>query len=74
MLDMLATRTPTERLKMVSQMFHAGKTLVLAGIQAQYPESTPGEIQAELFRRLYRSELSDDMLARICTHLLQHPR
>lgn len=69
--DMMATRTPSERAAMVGGMFHAAKTLVLAGIQAQQPDLTPAQLRAEFFRRMYGDDFSEEEVTRICAYLMR---
>jgi hypothetical protein len=67
-IEMMKTRTPSERAAMVSGMFHAGKTLVIAGIRAQRNDIKDNELKVELFRRMYGADFSEEEIARICRY------
>ena len=68
-IEMMKSKTPTERAAMVSDMFHAGKILVIAGIRAQRKDIEDNALKVELFRRMYGADFSEDEIERICRYL-----
>lgn len=71
--QMMQSRTPEERLLMVNDMFHTGKALVLASLSAQRQELTPEQVRAQLFRRMYAADFTEEELATICAQLPNTP-
>lgn len=71
--EMMQARTPTERLLMLSDMFNAGRELMLANIREEKPGLTPKEIRGELFRRMYGNEFSAEEQEKICARLSNAP-
>ncbi|HEY3376329.1 MAG TPA: hypothetical protein VGL77_02445 [Armatimonadota bacterium] len=70
---MMQSRSPQERLLMVNNMFHTGKALVLASISAQRRELTPQQTRAQLFRRMYAADFTEEELATICAQFPRSP-
>lgn len=56
--QLLAKRTPAERLQMCSRMFATAKALVLARWPGESFEQTPVEIRRQLFLRFYGKEFT----------------
>lgn len=71
--QMMQSRSPKERLLMVNNMFHTGQALVLASIAAQGRELTPQQIRAQLFRRMYAADFTEEELATICAQFPNTP-
>lgn len=72
-IELMQARTPTERLLMLSDMFNAGRQLVLANISEDKPGLTPKETRGELFRRMYGNEFSEEEQIKICARLSDAP-
>lgn len=53
MLQMIARRTPSERLKMASSMFDLGKKLMVAGLLRENGSLNEAQLRARIFLRLY---------------------
>ncbi len=64
-----ASKTPEERLRMVSSMYDAGIALLTAGIRQQQPDISDTELRGEIFRRMYYDCFSDEEMARIVRFL-----
>jgi|TARA_B100000315_G_C14457635_1_gene532186 hypothetical protein len=56
--EMLMSRTPTERLRMVSRMYDSGRKLVISGIQNGRQELNASQLRGQLFLRMYGSDFS----------------
>lgn len=67
--EMLFSRSPAERLRMASSMFDSARTLATAGILAEQPGVTPGELRAKLFLRFYGSDFPASECQRILSKL-----
>jgi hypothetical protein len=65
MAHMLATRTPTERLRMAGSMFTAGKMLLTIGLQREYGPLNQAQLRVLLLQRLYSDCFSPAELQRI---------
>jgi hypothetical protein len=52
-MDMIARKTPAERLRMASSMFESGKKLIVAGLAKEEPSLTGAQIRGRVFQRLY---------------------
>jgi hypothetical protein len=55
---MLMSRTPTERLRMVSRMYDSGRKLVIAGIQNGRQQLNVSQLRGQLFLRMYGSDFT----------------
>ena len=69
--EMIMSKTPIERLKMVSGMFDTGKKLVKAGIIAKNGVLSEAEMRAAIFTRLYQRDFSPETFQRLKNHLRQ---
>jgi hypothetical protein len=69
MADMIALRTPSERLRMASSMFDMARKLMEAGIRHENPSIDETELRARMFLRLYRDDFSKDEMKKIIKHL-----
>jgi len=56
--EMLMSRTPTERLRMVSRMYDAGRKLVISGIQNRRQQLNASQLRGQLFLRMYGSDFT----------------
>ncbi len=56
--EMLMSRTPTERLRMVSRMYDSGRKLVISGIQNGRQELNASQLRGQLFLRMYGNDFS----------------
>ncbi len=56
--EMLMSRTPTERLRMVSRMYDSGRKLVISGIQNGRQELNASQLRGQLFLRMYGSDFT----------------
>ncbi len=56
--EMLMSRTPTERLRMVSRMYDTGRKLVISGIQNRKQQLNGSQLRGQLFLRMYRSDFT----------------
>ena len=65
MLNMLAQKTPEERLRMACSMLAAAKLLVRSGIMHENPDLTEAQIRGRLFLRLYGDDFSEEEILRI---------
>jgi hypothetical protein len=63
--EMLMSRTPTERLRMVSRMYDSGKKLVISGIQNERQQLNASQLRGQLFLRMYGSDFTADDRKRI---------
>ncbi len=55
---MLMSRTPLERLRMVSKMYDSGRKLVIAGIQNERQQLNASQLRGQLFLRMYGSDFT----------------
>ena len=56
--EMLMSRTPLERLRMVSRMFDSSRKLVIAGIQNERPQISDAQLRGQLFLRMYGNDFT----------------
>ncbi|MGR3303527.1 MAG: hypothetical protein ACUZ8I_13620 [Candidatus Scalindua sp.] len=56
--EMLMSRTPTERLRMVSRMYDTGRKLVIAGIQNGRQHLNASQLRGHLFLRMYGNDFT----------------
>ena len=56
--EMLMSRTPLERLRMVSRMFDSSRKLVIAGIQNERPQISDAQLCGQLFLRMYGNDFT----------------
>lgn len=61
--EMLMRYSGIERLKMGSSMFTSARKLMLARLRTEIDD--PIELQVQLFEQTYRSDFSDEQLAKI---------
>lgn len=70
MTEMLATKTPAERLSMMFSMFESAKKLIIAGLQHD-GITDKRELKKQLFLRLYGDCFSDEEKEKILRHILK---
>jgi uncharacterized protein YneF (UPF0154 family) len=69
MREQMQAKTPSQRLRMASGMFDAGKQLALAGIMHDHPGLNEKQLRARLFMRLYGQDFSPQKCAEIISKL-----
>jgi hypothetical protein len=69
MAEMMASRTPAERLRMASSMFDTAKILMEAGIRQENPSLSEAQIRARIFVRFYGDCYSKKEIVKIMKHL-----
>ena len=57
--ELLAARSPTERVRMTSRMFATAKALAIAGLRSSDPALSERDLRHGLLLRLYGDELSE---------------
>ena len=65
MAQMMAGKTPVERLRMASSMFDAGKKLMKAGLLNENGSLNEDQLRARMFLRLYGDCFTQDEIRRI---------
>jgi len=65
MAQMMARRTPAERLRMASSMFDFGRNLVIAGLKREYPALNEAQLRTRMFLRLYSDDFTHIEIKRI---------
>ena len=60
MRELMAQRTPAERLQMCSRMFAGAKTLMQAGMAQQQGGAEVADMRRQLFLRLYGADFSEN--------------
>jgi uncharacterized protein YneF (UPF0154 family) len=69
MVQIMAERTPTERLRMASSMFDAARKLMRAGLLHENPSLNEAQIRARIFMRMYGDCYSKEEIRKIMQHL-----
>jgi hypothetical protein len=69
MAELIARRSPAERLRMASSMFDMAKKIMEAGIRREYPSIEETELRARMFLRLYENDFSREELRNIVKHI-----
>jgi len=70
---MVMARPPGgERLRIVSDMFDITRSLLIAGIRAEKPNITEGELRQELFLRYYGDEFSPEQREKILAAIAEY--
>jgi hypothetical protein len=65
MAAMMAARTPTERLRMASSMFDAGRELMKAGLLHELGPLNEAQLRAQMFMRMYSDCFTQSEIDRI---------
>ena len=68
---MFATLTPTQRVRMVSEMFDSARRLLVSGIRAEQPDITDTELKVQVFLRTYRDDYAPAERDRIVANIRQ---
>lgn len=66
---MFATLTPTERVRMMSEMFDTARRILVAGILNEQPDISDTELKVQFFLRTYRDDYSPAERDRIVEHI-----
>ena len=53
---MFSALTPSQRVRMMSEMFDTARRILVSGIRAEQPEITDTELKVEVFLRTYRDD------------------
>jgi hypothetical protein len=69
MAEMIALRTPSERLRMAGSMFDTAKKLMEAGIRQENPSLNEAQIRTRIFLGLYSDCYSKAEIEKIVKHL-----
>lgn len=64
-IEIILSKTPTERARMGMEMIDAVYYTVKNSIKAMYPHYTEKEVIAELFRRYYKDDFSPEKVTEI---------
>lgn len=67
--EMLASRTPADRLRMASSMFDSGRKLLKAGIVHEKGILSEARLRAEMFMKLYGEFFTSEEIDRILSVL-----
>ena len=68
---MFATLTPTQRVRMVSEMFDSARRLLVSGIRAEQPDITDTELKVQVFLRTYPDDYAPAERDRIVASIRQ---
>ena len=68
---MFATLRPTQRVRMVSEMFDSARRLLVSGIRAEQPDITDTELKVQVFLRTYRDDYAPAERDRIVASIRQ---
>ena len=68
---MFATRSPGERVRMMSEMFETARRLLTAGIRAEQPGITDTELRVQVLLRTYHDDLDSGELEKIAAYIRQ---
>ena len=70
MATLLAARSGSDRVRMISEMFELARMLIVANIRANHPAITDAELRALIFDRTYGDDFDrvarDRIVARLC--------
>lgn len=70
-LAMFATRTPSERVRMMSDMFDAARRILVSNIRATHPEITGVELRVQIFLRTYAADFTAEQRDHIVAQIRQ---
>jgi hypothetical protein len=68
---MFATLTPTQRVRMMSEMFDTVRRILVSGIRAEQPDISDTELKVQVFLRTYRDDYAPDERDRIVAFIRQ---
>jgi hypothetical protein len=63
--DLFMKHSGSDRVRMVCDMFDCARALLVAGLEAEYPDISPAELRVKIFERTYGSDFDADSRARI---------
>ena len=69
--QMMASKTPGQRLGMALDMYDFARDLARAGIKSRHPDATEAEIQRELFLQYYGHDLPQPLIDRVLRDIEQ---
>jgi|WetSurMetagenome_2_1015567.scaffolds.fasta_scaffold135792_3 hypothetical protein len=67
--EMIALRTPAERLRMASGMFDAGKQLMIVGLRRENARLNEAQLRGRLFVRMYGDSFSPEEIKKIAAEI-----
>ncbi len=68
--EIMGIKTPSERVRMASNMFATSKKMIKAGLEKEWGRTlTNGELRRETFLRLYRDCFTDKEIEKICAEI-----
>ncbi len=69
MAKMIASRTPTERLRMASSMFDSGRKLMMAGLKNRNKTFNEAQLRTQMFLKLYGEKFTNAEIERIVNNI-----
>jgi hypothetical protein len=72
MAQMIAQKSPAQRLRMAADMYDMGKKLARAGITRANPHLNHRELKVRLFERLYGDDFSPEHYEKIVRYFARH--
>jgi hypothetical protein len=74
MAELMARRSPEERVRMASRSFDAARQLVLAGVRRDFPGVGPRELRLRLLERTYAADFTPEAWQRMLSLWKQRER
>jgi hypothetical protein len=68
---MFATLTPSQRVRMMSEMFDTARRILVSGIRSEQPDITDTELKVQVFLRTYRDDYPPAERDRIVAYIRQ---
>ncbi len=68
---MFATLTPTERVRMMSEMFDTARRILVSNIRANQPDISDVELRVQVFLRTYHDDYTPEERDRIVAYVRQ---
>jgi len=68
---MLASLTPTQRVRMMSEMFDTSRRILISNIRAKHPGISDVELRAQVFLRTYPDDFAPEERDRIVAFIRQ---
>lgn len=68
---MLATLTPTQRVRMMSDMFDTARRILISNIRANQPDISDVELRVQVFLRTYQHDFAPAERDRIVAYIRQ---
>lgn len=63
--QMIASKTPVDRIRMASSMFDTAKMLTIVGLKRSYGDIDNAQLRTQIFLRLYTEDFSKTELDKI---------